>query len=191
MPAWITRSLPQPQSACAGACLSLYLRVQIITSPSICVCRCLPLLVSARSGECLTLYLRVQVIASPSIWVCRWLTMTCSCATFMSVSSCRLSRRLLSGKVSPICTGWKSVIAAQLLPRTREYELNPILIIIIMLSFWYVKLRQTRRLFCHARKASTIQHGYREWETRAQVFSQTFAHGNSKNETRQRHRWRR
>ena len=30
----------------------------------------------------------------------------------------------------------------------------------------------------------TIQYGYRKWGTRAQVFSQTLAHGNSKNEIR-------
>ena len=39
-------------------------------------------------------------------------------------------------------------------------------------------------------KASTIQYGYRKWGTRARVFSQTLAHGNSKNEIRQRNKIR-
>ena len=39
-------------------------------------------------------------------------------------------------------------------------------------------------------KASTIQYGYRKWGTHARVFSQTLAHGNSKNEIRQRKRGR-
>ena len=38
------------------------------------------------------------------------------------------------------------------------------------------------------RKGSSIQYGYRKCGTRARVFSQTFAHGNSKNKIRQRHR---
>ena len=43
-------------------------------------------------------------------------------------------------------------------------------------------------LFRHAKKASTIQYGYRECGTQAHVFSETLVHGNSKNEIRQRNR---
>ena len=46
------------------------------------------------------------------------------------------------------------------------------------------------RLFHLAKKEGTIQYGYRTWGTHARVFSQTLAHGNSKNEIRQRNRRR-
>ena len=36
-------------------------------------------------------------------------------------------------------------------------------------------------VYCR-KKASTISYGYRKWGTQARVFSQTLAHGNSKNE---------
>ena len=41
------------------------------------------------------------------------------------------------------------------------------------------------RLFRLAKKDGTIQYGYRTWGTHARVFTQTLAHGNSKNEIRQ------
>ena len=41
------------------------------------------------------------------------------------------------------------------------------------------------RLFRLAKKEGTIQYGHRTWGTHARVFSQTLAHGNSKNEIRQ------
>ena len=43
---------------------------------------------------------------------------------------------------------------------------------------------------CTVGKMSIIQYGYRKWRTHARVFSQTLAHGNSKNEIRQRKRIR-
>ena len=46
------------------------------------------------------------------------------------------------------------------------------------------------RLFRLAKMEGTIQYGWRTWGTHARVFSQTFAHGNSKNEIRQRDRRR-
>ena len=46
------------------------------------------------------------------------------------------------------------------------------------------------RVVALSEKASTIQYGYRKWVTHARVFSQTLAHGNSKNEIRQRKRGR-
>ena len=46
------------------------------------------------------------------------------------------------------------------------------------------------RLFRLAKKEGTIQNGYRTWGTHARVFSQILAHGNSKNEIRQRDRRR-
>ena len=39
-----------------------------------------------------------------------------------------------------------------------------------------------------SKKASTIKYGYRKCGTHAQVLPQTLAHGNSKNEIRQRNR---
>ena len=35
-----------------------------------------------------------------------------------------------------------------------------------------------------AKKEGTIQYGYSKWGTHERVFSQTLAHGNSKNEVR-------
>ena len=43
----------------------------------------------------------------------------------------------------------------------------------------YIHLHQRKK------RGSTIQYGYWKWGTRASVFSQTLAHGNSKNEIRQ------
>ena len=46
------------------------------------------------------------------------------------------------------------------------------------------------RLFRLAKKEDTIQYGYRTWGTHARVFSEILAHGNNKNEIRQRDRRR-
>ena len=46
------------------------------------------------------------------------------------------------------------------------------------------------RLFHLAKEEGTIQYGYRKWGTHARMFSQTLAHGNSKNQIRQRNRRR-
>ena len=52
--------------------------------------------------------------------------------------------------------------------------------IVIMVSIWQETLRpfQSCRF---AKKEGSIQYGYRKWGTNARVFSQTLAHGNSKN----------
>ena len=42
------------------------------------------------------------------------------------------------------------------------------------------------RLFRLAKAEGTIQYGYRTWGTHERVFSQTLAHGNSKNEISQK-----
>ena len=48
----------------------------------------------------------------------------------------------------------------------------------------------TTRPFRLAKKENTIKYGYRKCGTHAQVFSQSFPHGNSKNKIRQIHRGR-
>ena len=44
------------------------------------------------------------------------------------------------------------------------------------------------QLLLHQRekKLNTFQHSYNKWETHARVFSKTLAHGNRKNEIRQK-----
>ena len=63
-------------------------------------------------------------------------------------------------------------------------------IIIILVSFWQATLWPFRSC-SFAKKESTIQNGYRTWGTHARMFSQTLAHGSSKNEIRYRNRRRR
>ena len=62
-------------------------------------------------------------------------------------------------------------LANCLLSTAREY--------FIIVSFW-----QAETSSCFAKKASTIQYGYRKWETHARVFCHTLEHGNSKDEIR-------
>ena len=48
------------------------------------------------------------------------------------------------------------------------------------------RIRPCARVVALSENASTIQNGYRKWGTHVREFSQTLAHGNSKNEIRQR-----
>ena len=54
-----------------------------------------------------------------------------------------------------------------------------------------MKLQPKQTISPREKKEGTIQYGNRTWGTHARVFSQTLAHGNSKNEIRQRDRRRR
>ena len=62
--------------------------------------------------------------------------------------------------------------------------------IIKKLDFILIDEASADRLFRLAKKEGTIQYGYRTWGTHARVSSQTLAHGNSKDEIRQRNRRR-
>ena len=61
---------------------------------------------------------------------------------------------------------------------------NYIIIIIIVRSFLrlFFDLKEHKSIWFREKRRYTIQHGYRKWVTHARVFSQTLAHGNSKNE---------
>ena len=66
-----------------------------------------------------------------------------------------------------------------------HYYLIIIIIIIIIVSFWQTTPRPFRSCL-FAKNEGTIQYGYRKKGTHARVFLETLAHGNRKNELRER-----
>ena len=59
-----------------------------------------------------------------------------------------------------------------------------VVVVVVVVGFDNSALFPIIHCLHRAKKEGTIQYGYRKWGTHARVFSQTLAHGNSKNEIR-------
>ena len=91
-------------------------------------------------------------------------------------------------------TLWLSFLLSIALPNQNKVDPRKMkkVIPISMISYFGVFFNcihfQNLKTFLESERASSTQYGYRKYEIRAQLFSPTLAHGNSKNEIRERNR---